>query len=85
MQYAKKSHRFEVVHAYLAQHCFFLPLLHVPIRIQNATGTSVKTQDPSLRKGNTGSQTVDYGLLPTGLDSYASVAVELNRLMAGHK
>ena len=39
--------RFEVVHAYLAQHCFFLPLPHVPIGIQNAAGTSEKTKDPA--------------------------------------
>ena len=37
--------RFEVVHAYLARHCFFLPLPHVPIGIQNAAGTSEKTKD----------------------------------------
>ena len=55
----------------------------MPIGIQNAAGTSEKTKDPSLHKGNTGSQTVAYGLLPTGVDSYASVAVELSRLMAG--
>ena len=36
--------RFEVVHAYLAQHCFFLPLPHVPDGIQNAAATSEKKQ-----------------------------------------
>ena len=60
VKYAKKSEvRFKVVRAYLAQHCFFLPLPHVPIGIQNAAGTSKKTKDPSLHKGNTGSQTLD--------------------------
>jgi len=49
--------RFEV-HAYLAQHCFFLPLPQVLIGIQNAAGTREKTNDPSLHKGNTGSQTL---------------------------
>ena len=53
------------MHAYLAQHCFFLPQPHVPVRIQNATGTREKTKDPSLRKGNTNS-----GLRFTGVDSY---------------
>ena len=62
--------RFEVVHVYLAQHCFFLPLPHVPIGIQNAAATSEKTKDPGLHKGNTGSQTLDLGLLPKGVDSY---------------
>ena len=41
------------------------------VGIQNAAATSEKTKDPSLHKGNTGSQTPDYGLLPTGVDSYA--------------
>ena len=61
VQYAKKSEvRFEVVRAHLAQHCFFLPLPHVPIGIQNAAGTSGKNpKDPSLHTGNTGSQTLD--------------------------
>ena len=58
------------MHAYLAQQCFFLPLPRMPIGIQNIAGTSEKTKDPSLHKGNTGSQTLDYGLLPTGVDSY---------------
>jgi len=31
----------------------------MPIGIQNAAGTSEKTKDPSLQKGNTGSQTLD--------------------------
>ena len=45
VQYAKKSEvRFEVVRAYLAQHCFFLPMPHVAIGIQNAAGTSEKKQ-----------------------------------------
>ena len=52
VQYAKKSEvRFKVVRAYLAQHCFFLPLPHVPIGIQNAAGTSEKTKDPRVHKG----------------------------------
>ena len=45
--------RFEVVHAYLVQHCFFLPLPHVPVGIQNVAATSKKTKDPGLHKGNT--------------------------------
>ena len=36
--------RFEVVHVYLAQHCLFLPLTHVPAGIQNASATSKKEQ-----------------------------------------
>jgi len=44
---------------YFAQHCFFLPLPHVLVEIQNAAATSEKTKDPSLHKGNTGSQTLD--------------------------
>ena len=45
VKYAKKSEvRFKVVRAYLAQHCFFLPLPHVPIGIQNAAGTNEKKQ-----------------------------------------
>ena len=51
--------RFEVVHAYSAQQCFFLPLPHVPAGIQNASAISEKTKDPGLHKGNTGSQTLD--------------------------
>ena len=58
------------MHAYLAQHCFFLPLPHMPVGIQNATTTSEKTKDPDLHKGNTGSHTVDYGLLQKGVDNY---------------
>ena len=49
--------RFEVVHVYFAQHCFFLPLPHVLVGIHNAAATSEKTKDPGLHKGNTGSQT----------------------------
>jgi len=45
--------RFEVAHVYFAQHCIFLPLPHVLVRIQNAAATSGKTKDPSLYKGNT--------------------------------
>ena len=64
---------------YFAHHCFFLPLLHVPVGIQNAAVTSeIKKEDPGLHKGNTGSQTLDYGLLPKGVDSYA----EANELVA---
>ena len=51
--------RFEVAHVYFAQHCFFIPLPHVPVGIQNAAATSEKTKDPDLYKGNTGSQTLD--------------------------
>ena len=51
--------RFEVVHAYLAQHCFFLLLPHVPVGIQHATAASKKTKDPGLHKGNTGTQALD--------------------------
>ena len=29
-----------------------------------------KNNNPGLQKGNTGSQTLDYGLLPTGVDSW---------------
>ena len=32
-----------------------------------------KKKNPGLHKGNTGSQTLDYGLLPTGVDSYDTV------------
>jgi len=51
--------RFEVVHAYLAQHCFFLPLPDMLVGIQNVAATSEKTEDPSLHKGKTGLQTLD--------------------------
>jgi len=52
--------RFEVAHAYLAQHCFFLPLPQMLVGIQNASATSKKqTKDPGLHKGNTGWQTLD--------------------------
>ena len=44
----------------------------MPVGIQNAAATSEKTKDPGLHKGNTGSQTQDWGLLPKGVDSYAS-------------
>ena len=33
---------FEVVHVYFAQHCFFLPLPHMLVGIQNAAATSIK-------------------------------------------
>ena len=59
---------------YFAQHCFFLPLPHMPVGIQNAAATSEKTKDPGLHKGNTGSQTLDSGLLPKGVDSYDNEA-----------
>ena len=36
--------RFEVVHVYFAQHCFFIPLPHVLVGIQNAAATSKKQQ-----------------------------------------
>ena len=45
--------RFEVVHAYLAQHCFFLLLPHVSVGIQTAAAASEKTKDRGLHKGNT--------------------------------
>jgi len=38
--------RFEVVHAYLAQHCFFLLLPHVLVGIKNATAASKKNKRP---------------------------------------
>ena len=67
--------------AYLSQHCFFLPLPHVPIGIQNAAGTSEKQQQKnSLHKGNTGSQTLDYGLLPTRVDSYVHDTIIMYQL-----
>ena len=62
--------RFEVVHAYLAWHCFFLLLPHVPVGIQNAAAASEKTKDPGLHTGNTGPQTLGYGLLPKGVGSH---------------
>ena len=34
----------------------------MPVRIQNAAATDKKTKEPDLRKGNTGSQTLDSGL-----------------------
>ena len=46
----------------------------MPVGIQNAAATSKKRKDPGLHKGNTGSQTLDYGLLPKGVDSYAIVS-----------
>ena len=46
----------------------------MPVGIQNAAATSEKTKDPGLHKGNTGSQTLDYGLLPKGVDSYDNEA-----------
>ena len=61
--------RSEVAHAYLAQHSFFLPLPQVLVGIQNASATTKKTKDPGLHEGNTGSQTLDYGLIK-GVDSY---------------
>ena len=45
------------MHVYIAQHCFFLPLPHVPVGIRNA---AKKTKDPGLHKGNAGSQTLYY-------------------------
>ena len=53
--------RFEVTHdAYLAQHCFFLPLPHMPVGIQNAAATSEKQKTLAcIRKIYTGSQTLD--------------------------
>ena len=57
------------MHAYLA-HRFFLPLPHVSVGIKNVAATSEETKDSGLNKGNTGSQTLDYGLLPKGVDSY---------------
>ena len=63
--------RVEVAHVYFAQHCFFLPLPHVPVGLQNAAAISEKTKDPGLHKGNTDSQTLDSGLLPEAVDSYA--------------
>ena len=35
------------MHAYLAQHCFFLPLPHMLVGIQNATATSKKQKTPA--------------------------------------
>ena len=64
--------RYEAACVYFAQHCFFLP--HMPVGIQNAAATSEKTKDPGLHKGNTGSQTLDYSLLPKGVDSYDNEA-----------
>jgi len=46
------------MHVNFTQHCFFLPLAHVPVGIQNASATSEKTKDPGLRKGNTGTRTL---------------------------
>ena len=34
-----------------------------------------KKKDPGLQKGNTGSQTLDYGLLPTGVDNWGGGGV----------
>ena len=48
VQKAKMEVIFEVVRANLAQHCFFLPLPHVPVGIQNAAATCEKTKDPGL-------------------------------------
>ena len=39
------------MHTYLAQHCFFLPLPHMPVEIRNVTATSKKTKDPGLHEG----------------------------------
>ena len=57
------------MHAYLAQHCFLLPLPRVSVGIKNAAATSERTKDSGLHKGNTGSQTLDEGLLPKQTDS----------------
>ena len=66
--------RFQVAHVYFAHHCFCLPLLHVPAGIPNASATGeIKKKEPGLHEGNTGSQTLDQGLLPEGVDSYAEV------------
>ena len=46
----------------------------MPVGIQNAAATSEKTKDPGLHKGNTVSQTLDYSLLPKGVDSYDNEA-----------
>ena len=40
------------MHVYFAQHCFFLPLPHVLVGIQNAAATGEKTKDPSLHREN---------------------------------
>ena len=63
--------RFEVVHVYSesVQHCFFLPLPHMPLEFKFKM-LLPPAKDPGLHKGNTGSQTLDYGLLPKGVDSY---------------
>ena len=54
--------------------CVFCTTLLVGI--QNAAATSKKKKKkkkkPGLYKGNTGSQTLDYSLLPKGLDSYGA-------------
>ena len=42
----------------------------MPVGIQNAAATSEKTKDPGVHKGNAGSQTLDYGLRPKGVDTY---------------
>ena len=35
------------MHVYFAQHCFFIPLPHVLVGIQNAAATSKKTKNPA--------------------------------------
>ena len=39
--------RFEVARVYFAQHCFFPPLPHVLVGIQNAAATSEKQKTPA--------------------------------------
>ena len=42
----------------------------MPLKFKMLLPPAKKTKDPGLHKGNTGSQTLDYGLLPKGVDSY---------------
>ena len=39
-----RSELTEVTHVYFSQHCYFLPLPHVPVGIQNAAATGEKIQ-----------------------------------------
>ena len=51
----------------------------MPVGIKNATATSEKKQEKNgLHKGNTGSQTLDQGLLPKWVDSYVHACIRIH-------
>ena len=50
--------RFEVMHVYLAQYCFFLPLPHMLLEVKMLLPPA-KNQKTGLHKENTDLQTLD--------------------------